>query len=733
MKRADCAIFLLAVLTVILCLLPPHPAHARVELDLQQGSSHDVIIYGANVYDGLGYPVFSADVNGDGIKDIIVSATAGDDGPDPSQDNCGIIYIIFGKNDPNPRTVHLPQDADVVIYGVGHGLPNKLEGDEAGYALASADLNGDGISDLVISAIYADGPNDARPAAGEVYVVYGRKIWPKVMHLATDADVTIYGVHGGVLPDNGDLTGYALATGDFNGDGVQDLVISAVCSNGANGDRPHSGVTYILWGNNNLPSVIDLASYQGVTKIWGANAGDYSGFSLFVKDINGDHLDDLMIGAPLSNGPGNSRTSCGAVYALYGKKSWPSNIDLANGADVTIWGPAAGAMGFNPVNYFGAADVNGDGYQDLVIGVLFANGEWGTRPQSGAVYIVFGKPAGFPSVIDLAVDFGCVISGAKPGEQAGFSLAFGDVNGDGMQDIIIGAPNSAGPYAMRAVCGAVYVVYGRKVFPWAMDLNDADVTIYGQYPYDLAGISIYSADVNGDGVDDILIGAPGSAGFNSATSGAGEAYVIYGVRGGIGLDAVSPKDTEVLSCQPLFQWTPGRPGNTVWSFQLFGAPDLSELLYTSEYLLKPTFSLPDNYLVGIPASRTLYWQVYGFDPSSGTDEQSLLFSFSRGGLHLVSPGNGISPALPVTLVWTQGCPQNSLWVVGISQDPNFGSFAAISPTLTGTRWAMPAQTELALPAGVPLYWKVMALYQPEPWRALVEFSQENWSFLLPAK
>jgi hypothetical protein len=708
-------------------------ARSNVVVDLREGDQ-DVILFGLETFDGLSYPVFAKDINGDGLKDLIMSATASD-GPDHSEVNCGAIYVIFGK-DSLPASSLITAAADLIIYGAEHGI-HGIEGDEAGYALASADFNHDGLNDIITSALYADGPDNSRPNSGEVYIIYGRHDFPEVMDLSADADVIIYGADGGDAenpidpddPDEGDLAGYSLATGDLNNDGWNDLVIGAVLGDGPQNTRPHGGETYILWGQEVLPAIVDLASDPGVTTLWGGEAGDYTGFVLLVKNLNGDSYDDLIIGGIGADGPSNSRPGSGEFYVFVGRDSFPPSMDLATDADMTIFGAEAGDQDFNPVNYINAADVNGDGLPDLVIGAPYADGPMNGRVDSGEAYIVFGRTY-LPPSLDLAADTDVVLYGINAYDHAGFSIAAGDVNGDNLADIAIGAVDADGVYDVRASSGEVYLIYGRGEFGPEYDLSQADLVVYGADPYDLLGVSTDMEDVNNDGIDDILIGAPLGDGLDNLTEDAGEALIVFGASNKIGLEALSPRDGEVCPCQPEFTWTFGRPENKVWVLQMYESPTQSHLLHTSPFLLEPAYTLPDNFLMTIPADRVLYWKVYAADPERQPlrVQQSQVFSFTRMGLHLVLPVDSTASSSALTLEWTHGCPGNGSWVVGISDRPDFGNFLVISPVLGQTSWIIPDSTWQALPSGIPLYWKVLGFTQPVPWRVSLDWSQEVWSF-----
>lgn len=268
------------------------------------------------------------------------------------------------------------------------------------------------------------------------------------------------------------------------------------------------------------------------------NSGGKTGFSVAAGDVNGDGIEDMLIGAPESDGILKNTTTSGWVYVIFGKKGLPGKIDLKVHADVSLWGGRDSGR-----NWFGqsliATDVNGDGLSDLIIGAPHANGIKSEKLHSGAVYIFFGRSR-LPRVVNLKKHADVTIFGAESGDLAGFSIAAGDVNGDGRQDLVVGAPGSRGsaPASFRA--GKTYVIFGRAKFPkkihlakhWNIRIHGVDSSSnrisFSENLPDNSGHKTYAEDVNGDGLDDIIIGAPFGDGFLNRNLDAGETYIVFG-------------------------------------------------------------------------------------------------------------------------------------------------------------------------------------------------------------
>ncbi len=282
-------------------------------------------------------------------------------------------------------------------------------------------------------------------------------------------------------------------------------------------------------------TIINLSSLNGNNgfRLDGAAAYDYSGFRISdAGDINGDGFDDVMIGA----GPRFSTTNAFS-YVVFGKASGfdasleLSNLDGTDGFRLDSTGP----LGFSRNWISSAGDVNGDGLDDMIIGVQYAapNGTY-----SGSSYIVFGKAAGFDATFDLSSldgNNGFRLDGVAAYDASGVSVSnAGDVNGDGLDDIIIGA-QYADPNGTNNA-GSSYVVFGKAAgFDAIMDLSSLDggsngFRVDGEATYDGVGVSVSNAgDVNGDGFDDVLVGAPLA---DSNGSYSGSSYVVFGKADG---------------------------------------------------------------------------------------------------------------------------------------------------------------------------------------------------------
>jgi len=383
--------------------------------------------------------------------------------------------------------------------------------DSFGSSVSNAgDINGDGIDDLIIGADRAD-PN-GNNLAGSSYVVFGSDTGlPNPLNGAT-----VFDRSGGSVSN----------AGDINGDGIDDLIIGARF---ANPNDNYTGSSYVVFGSDTgLPNPL-INGLNGFT-INGVAASDNSGVSVSAAgDINGDGIDDLVVGAPFTDVNGNK--IAGSSYVVFGADtglSNPLNLANLNGSNgFTINGVADDRSGFS---VSAAGDINGDGIDDLIIGA-FGAGPNGNS-FAGRSYVVFGAVTGLPNPLnldDLNGSNGFTINGVAANDRSGFSVsAAGDINGDGIDDLMIGA-SRADPNGINDA-GSSYVVFGGSNLPHPFDLS----TLNGINGFRLDGVSVNdnsgrsvsaAGDINGDGIDDLIIGAYGAD--SNGNIGAGSSYVVY--------------------------------------------------------------------------------------------------------------------------------------------------------------------------------------------------------------
>jgi hypothetical protein len=443
----------------------------------------DVILVGEEAADLAGRSTaWTGDLNGDGFDDLFLDAQESSINGVKS----GSSYLFNGPLEPGVLDLG---DAPVRLRG------NAPLTWSARSVCGIGDSNGDGFDDVVVGVIRDE---YAGYRAGAAYVLLGPL--PVGEHTLTEVSSSFLYAEG----ESEAAGSWTSKGGDINGDGLADLLVAAMYS-----DRSglNNGAVYVLYGPLTGPhALLDRADaiYDGEP----LRDNDWAGRSVAgVGDVDGDGYDDFVVGAD-----GNDRggDGAGAAYLILGPVSGENNLVTAD----TIYTGEHDDHRLG-ASVAGAGDTDGDGRPELILGAFGHSLE---AEEGGAIYLVDGTERGVVPLQDHEPfrysDF--------PGDWFGFFVAgVGDSDGDGLDDIIVGAPRHDGG---GVDSGAAFLFYGP--LSGSETTGSSGLFLPGEEASDEAGYSVAGGgDLNGDGLDDLLLGAFGS---DRGGDKSGAFYVVFG-------------------------------------------------------------------------------------------------------------------------------------------------------------------------------------------------------------
>lgn len=532
------------ILTTILIALSSGAFAVDQIIDLYN-ENPDYVIYDNRYNFGRIGAIAVGDVNADSIADYILAAPRA---AFNYQGNTGISYIRFGFSKAlgnlgynessfdlsSSPTLSFDDTLSMVNYPDAQGRTYagvQINGEYGGHlfadSVAAGDFNGDGIADIVYGLSERLGPS----GNGRIYVEKGHSSFGGTLNWTTER---INGRTFTISGRNfGDEFGRVLAFGDINGDGKEELAIGT-----PKGGENSQGTVDIIYGANFPFYSSQSANYLVCkhTTITGENENDKFGSAIAFGDMNNDGIDDLIVGAPNYDFNASNPDS-GAVFIFNGSlttdtlaQPLPQVINLSDApADILILNTKEGqGLGSSLC----VADIDGNGKDDLFIGAPYS--DFGPFTDNGIAYLTYNEMLTSGTAGNLAIMqniASLTIIGSENNIKLGYSLASGDFNNDGLDDIVFSAPYLSAEG--RSMCGRVFMFLGVNspfYYSGLMIYGNAspqtgDIDITGGYSGDMIGSYLAAGDTDGDGKDDLVVSG------DRSNSGAGLRPSAWVVRG----------------------------------------------------------------------------------------------------------------------------------------------------------------------------------------------------------
>ena len=364
--------------------------------------------------------------------------------------------------------------------------------EQFGASVAGGDVNGDGCEDLIVGSPYYS--SDGMTWNGKVSVFFGTGDLSKRIYDSFYESPNFIAFGRG----SGDQLGISVASGDFNDDGYDDILMGAY--NAISEDK-RPGRAFLMLGREKFENPwILFESKSADVEFVGESDQEAFGLSVQMGDINHDDIDDILVGAPFGLSIDGVKT--GKVYGYKGKTFRVDNVYSGGEADVIFIGLEEGER-------FGAdiaiGDIVGGNYNDVIISAYFASGPAG--PQSGKVYIYKGVKK-YSKYERVPFE---TLTGEDSYDWFGFSIDAAEAGKQYKDDLLI----SSFPYLKKSQGGTAYTVYG-----------GTNLVVKGKKDENLMGASVVYADLDGDKKNDFVLGAPGIGTVSSSESG--EVYIFYG-------------------------------------------------------------------------------------------------------------------------------------------------------------------------------------------------------------